>query len=117
MANKFIASIAAGGDAVRLQRATLVANTAKLAQEALINECRTKVQELDNALNNLLDLAPETTDSLRPAGNGFKPHQWVQQVQELKVARKKAVEHLDIAVGTYNDWFVELGEQIQTVRA
>lgn len=103
--NKFTRLIAGGNEATLLARATQVARSTELAQKALINDLETKVQELSNALHAKLDLAPETTDSLRPAGNGFKPHQWVEDVQQLKVALKRANEELDIAKNTYADFF------------
>jgi hypothetical protein len=103
--NKFTRLIAGGNEATLLARATQVARSAELAQKALINGLETQVQELSNALHAKLDLAPETTDSLRPAGNGFKAHQWVEDVQQLKVALKKANEQLDIAMGTYAVFF------------
>lgn len=105
--NHFTRLIAGGNEATLLARATQVARSAELAQKALINDLETKVQELSNALHGKLDLAPETTDSLRPAGNGFKPHQWVEDVQLLKVALKKAREELDIAKSTYAQFFAE----------
>lgn len=105
--NKFTRMIAGGSEATLLARASQVARSTQLAQQALINALETEVQELSNALHGKLDLAPETTDSLRPAGNGFKPHQWVEDVQNLKVAHKKAVEKLDIAKDTYATFFGE----------
>jgi hypothetical protein len=108
MSNKFIKMIAGGNDATLLARATQVARSTQLAQQGLINELETTVQELSNALHGKLDLAPETTDSLRPAGNGFKPGQWVTDVQNLKVALKSATEKLDIAKDTYVTFFADL---------
>jgi hypothetical protein len=97
--------IAGGSDATLLARATQVARSTQLAQQALINTLETQVQELNNALHGKLDLAPETTDSLRPAGNGFRPHQWVEDVQNLKVAHRNACDKLDIAKDTYVTFF------------
>lgn len=106
--NKFISTIAGTADGIKLKRAENTANAAKLAQESLINDLRKEVQSVEAQLTSVLDIGPETSDSLRPVDKHFNAAQWVLEVQTIKVAQKRAAEKLEIAVGTYNEWFGEV---------
>lgn len=106
MSNKFIRSIAGSADGIKLQRVTVLATQAKLAQETLINDIKRKHASLELQLNQLVDLAPDSSDSLRP-GQGFNPVTWALAVQDIKISIKTNLDALAIAEGTYNEWFSE----------
>ena len=104
MANKFISRLAGNGDAVKLRRAQVVSESARIAQEALVNNIKAQLNRLEVQLEQLTDLAPETTDSLRP-GAGFQASDWVKGVQALKREIRDTKLDLETAEATYNEWF------------
>jgi hypothetical protein len=107
MANKFVRSIAGSVEGIKLARVTVLATQASLAQDDLINTLKRKLAGLDLQLTQLTDLAPDSTDSLRP-GEGFDPVQWVTAVQSLKVEMDKVSKQLAFAEETHNEWFAEV---------
>lgn len=106
--NKFIQTIAGTAEGIKLRRAENTANAVKLAQESLINDKSKLVQSLDAQLTSLLDIGPDSADSLRPVERNFNAEAWVSQVQEVKFSLKRAQESLDIAKATYAEWFAEI---------
>lgn len=106
--NKFVQTIAGNAEGIKLKRAENTATAAKLAQEALINDKRKTVQQLEASLTRHLDIGPDSADSLRPTPRDFNAEAWVSGVQDIKFQLKKASEQLDIAVATYNEWFGEI---------
>jgi multidrug efflux pump subunit AcrA (membrane-fusion protein) len=110
MANKFISLIAGNGDSVKLRRAQTVAESARIAQEALVNNLKARVNRLEVQLNQLTDLAPESGDSLRP-GAGFEATAWVHGVQALQLEIRDAKIALEVAEATYTEWFGEVATQ------
>lgn len=105
--NKFVSAIAGAAEGIKLKRAQNTATSAKLAQEALINDKRQFVQGIEARLTSLLDIGPDSADSLRPVARDFNAQDWVNSVQEIKVSLKKANESLSIAEATYAEWFSE----------
>lgn len=105
--NKFVLAIAGTAEGIKLQRAQNAAEATKLAQEALINDRRKRVQELESLLTQQLDIGPETSDSLRPVGKDFNPADWVAQVHDIKMSLRAAKESLEVAEATYIEWFSE----------
>ena len=108
--NAFIKAIAGSADGIKLKRAQNTATAAKLAQEALMNDHRKVVQAYEAELTSLLDIGPDSADSLRPVEKNFNAEAWVTRVQELKFQIKRANEKLAIAEATYNEWFAEVKE-------
>ena len=106
--NKFVTAIAGSAEGIKLKRAQDTATAAQLAQQSLINDKSKVVQSLNAQLTKLLDIGPDSADSLRPVNKDFNAEAWVSQVQEVKFSLKKAQEQLDIATATYGEWFVEV---------
>lgn len=107
MKNRFVLAIAGSAEGIKLQRAENTATAAKLAQESLINDKRKVVQITSAALTSLLDIGPDSTDSLRPVARDFDAEAWVASVHSNKVSLKRASEQLEIAEATYTEWFVD----------
>lgn len=107
MKNKFVLAIAGSAEGIKLQRAENTATAAKLAQESLINDKRKVVQITSAALTSLLDIGPDSTDSLRPVARDFDAENWVASVHSNKVSLKRASEQLEIAEATYAEWFAD----------
>ena len=106
--NKFIKTIAGSADGIKFQRAKNTATAVQLAQEALINDKRSQVQTLEAQLTSLLDIGPDSADSLRPVDRNFDAASWVSSVQQVKFSLKKANEQLAIALETQTEWFADL---------
>jgi hypothetical protein len=105
--NKFVQTIAGSAEGIKLQRAKNTATAVQLAQEALINNKRSAVQAHEARLTQLLDIGPDSNDSLRPVARDFDAAGWVANVQDVKISLAKAQDHLDVATITYNEWFAE----------
>lgn len=103
--NKFITAIAGNAEGIKRKRAEDAAKAAQLAQENLINKLKGDVQAVEASLTRVLDIGPETSDSLRPVGANFNATAWVREVQDLRVAHKDVSDKLAIAEATYAEWF------------
>lgn len=106
--NKFVQAIAGSAEGIKLKRAQDVATSAKLAQEGLINDLKQTVNVLEANLTKLLDIGPDSADSLRPVDRNFDAASWVAEVQALKLDLKRANEKVEIAIVTYNEWFTDV---------
>jgi hypothetical protein len=105
--NKFQSLIASNGNEVLQRRANNVATTAEIAQQTLVNSLKVQKAELENHIMNLTDLAPESTDSLKPGTVNWNPTEWVNSLQEAKEKLYNIDIRLRIAQATYNEYFVD----------
>lgn len=55
------------------QRAKVIAQTAEIVQQNLVNKLKQEKAELTLKINTLTDLAPESTESLRPGSKDWNP--------------------------------------------
>lgn len=105
--NKFTKLISKGGDATLLQRVELLAKAVVLKQKALIANLEERKNNLEMEEQRLLDLAPETSDSLRPATKQFDAGEFVEKLQDLRIQLAEVNIELEIANKTWNDLFEE----------
>ena len=70
-------------NAIRARRAQQVIGQIKLEQEALITNLKREVSTLETKLDDLSDLGPDDTTSLRTRKD-FNAASWVQDVQDVK---------------------------------
>ena len=105
--NKFTKLIANNGSETLKRRAKTIAQTAEIAQQNLVNALKTKSSELELKIANLTDLAPESTESLRPGTKDWSPMEWAQQLQEAKQEKYFNEIQLKIAEETYDEFFME----------
>lgn len=106
--NKFTELISNNGEGTLMKRAKILAESAELAQNSLINKLKANKTELELELDKLTDLAPETTDSLRPGSKNWNPEQWVKRVQEINEDLYNLNIQIEIAQKTYNEYFTEI---------
>jgi hypothetical protein len=104
--NKFVEMISANGSDVLKRRATAIGTSAQIAQETIVNDLKNKISNLELKLIDLTDLAPETSDSLRPGSKSFDPNRWVTEVQNTKQDLYQLKIQLKLAEETYNEYFV-----------
>lgn len=105
--NKFTKLISNNGEGTLMKRASILAESAELAQNSLINKLKATKAELKLELDKLTDLAPETTDSLRPGSKNWNPEQWVKRMQEINEDLYNLNIQIEIAEKTYASYFVE----------
>lgn len=109
--NKFSKHLSKDADGIRLQRSEMIAEETKTQQQMLITILHKEKRDLDMEILNLSDIGPETSDSLRPAGQGFDSKQWVKKMQELKMKRLEKLVEIELAEETFNEWFKEEPEE------
>lgn len=106
--NKFTELISNNGEGTLMKRASILAESAELAQNSLINKLKAIKAELELELDKLTDLAPETTDSLRPGSKNWNPEQWVKRMQEINEDLYNLNIQIDIAEKTLKEYFTEI---------
>lgn len=106
--NKFTELISNNGEGTLVKRAKILAESAELAQNSLINKLKSTKAELELELDKLTDLAPETTDSLRPGSKNWNPEQWVKRMQEINEDLYNLEIQILLAEKTYKDYFTEI---------
>lgn len=106
--NKFTELISNNGESTLVKRAKILAESAELAQNSLINKLKSTKAELELELDKLTDLAPETTDSLRPGSKNWNPEQWVKRMQEINEDLYNLEIQILLAEKTYKDYFTEI---------
>ena len=111
--NKLVQRITGSNTSIKMERAIRLSTSLKTAHERLENDLKSQINQLDAALDNLLDFAPDSGDSLRPGVTGENPGSLMTQIQEIKVARQKLVDQLEIAANTGAELFGEAPENTQ----
>ena len=76
--NKFAKSISANKSDILESRAKNLAEEATIEVESFVNNLRKELLQLKSKLNDLTDLAPENTFSLRPGSKNFVASEWIK---------------------------------------
>ena len=105
--SKFANMLSAGNKETLGARAKGLADEAVLEVETFIQNLRREKIQLNNKLNNLTDLAPDNTYSLRPGGKDFKASAWVKELHQTRMDIKLKAIELEEAQAIYDEWFVE----------
>ena len=100
--NKFSRLISDNGNGTLQKRAQSISTAAEIAQQNLVNALKQKKVELDLKITSLTDLAPDSTESIRPASKDWNAAKWVEELQAakqelyfLKIQLKLAEETFD----------------------
>lgn len=102
--NKFVSTITKSHEGIREDRAQNKAQKTELKQKALVDKLQGEVLDLEGKIQDLTDLAPEDTTSLKP--QDFDEEHWVEKMQQYKIDLLNKQIELETAKETYNDWFV-----------
>lgn len=84
-------------DGIRQTRIELIEKQTSNSLDKKIQSLEDEVIEKRLELDRLLDLAPDSTDSLRPGGLNYKPSDFLDQVFKLKKSIK-LLEEVDIKI-------------------
>ena len=97
-------SLLTSSDALN-RRASQLEESAKLAQESLINQLKNEKAQLNLQIAAHMDLAPDSTTSTKPGTDNWNAASWVQTLQKYKEKIYSIDLALKIAEETYNDLF------------
>ena len=88
-------------------RATAAADRIKLEQDTLITNLTRDIMECKGKLDNVLDIGPDESTSMRPTAKDFNAASFVGEVQGLRVKIVELEVQLEIAKQTMSDWSSE----------
>lgn len=103
--NKFTRLISDNNSSTLTRRAGSIATAAQIAQQNIVNQLKQRKCELELKIANLTDLAPESTDSLRPGDKDWNAKKWAIELQETKQELYDLNVQLTIAEETYKEYF------------
>lgn len=89
------------------RRAAQIATSAEIAQQNLVNALRQEKTNIELKIEALKDLAPDSTDSLRPGGKDWDAVTWVKNLQNAKQDLYQIDIQLKLAQETFNEYFTE----------
>ena len=103
--SKFANMLSADSSATLGNRAKNLADSAVLEVESFIANLRKEKLQLNSKLNDLTDLAPENTYSLRPGSADFNPAKWVRELHQTRMDIALKEIELAEAQAIYDEWF------------
>ncbi len=107
--NKFTELISNNSSSTLARRAGSISTAAEIAQQNIVNQLKQKKSEIELQIINLTDLAPESSDSLRPGDKNWDAKEWAVQLQEAKQTLYNINIQLKLAEETYDEYFTERG--------
>ena len=103
--NKFESKLSAGNKEILSERAKNLSDEVVLEVESFISNLKRERIQLANKLNNLTDLGPDNTYSLRPGSSDFKAASWVKELHQTRMDLKLKTIELEEAQAIYDEWF------------
>ena len=104
---KFQELISDNTNASLQRRATQVATSAEIAQQNLVNALRQEKTNVELKIAALTDLAPDSTESLRPGSKDWDAVEWVKSLQNAKQELYQIEIQLKLAKETFDEYFTE----------
>lgn len=105
--SKFTSMLSADNSATLGRRAKDLAEATVIEVESFISNLRKEKLQLNTKLNDLTDLAPENTYSLRPGGADFNAAKWVAELHKTRMDLALKEIELAEAQAIYDEWFAE----------
>jgi len=106
--NKFASTLSAANADIKATRAQALADSTILEAESFIQNLRREKLLLVGKLNNLTDLAPDNTYSLRPGAKDFNAAAWFKELHKTRMEIALKEVELTEAQGIFNEWFGEV---------
>ena len=110
--SKFAKMLSADSSAVLGNRAKNLAESAVLEVDSFISNLRKEKLQLNSKINDLTDLAPENTFSLRPGSPDFDPAKWIAELHRTKMMLTLKEMEIQEAQDIYDEWFAD--EEVPT---
>lgn len=89
------------------RRAAQIATSAEIAQQNLVNALKQEKTNVELKIVALTDLAPDSTDSLRPGSKDWDAVEWVKKLQNAKQELYQINIQLKLAQETFDEYFSE----------
>ena len=103
--NKFASMLSASNTDIKSTRAEMVAESTSDEVDSFITNLRKEKRALSIKLNNLTDLAPDNTYSLRPGSKDFDATKWVKELHSTKMQLELKSIELKVAEEIKDEWF------------
>lgn len=107
--SKFITTLTKSNKDIMKDRAENVGKKTALKQKALVDRLEGEVLDLEGKIQDLCDLAPESSTSLKP--QDFDEEKWVKDMQNYKVQLLNKRIELETAKKTQEEWFGSTDEE------
>lgn len=104
---KFQEIISDNTNASLKRRAAQISTSAEIAQQNLVNALKQEKTNIELKIAGLTDLAPDTTDSLRPGSKDWDAVKWVKDLQTAKQELYQINIQLKLAEETFNEYFTD----------
>jgi hypothetical protein len=105
--SKFERDLTASDKSIKETRAKALAEDTLLEVDAFISNLRREKSKLNSKLNDLTDLAPDNTYSLRPGAKGFDAAKWVAELHQVRMDMALKNIQLEEAQAIYDIYFGE----------
>ena len=102
---KFLQMMSQNDSKALVARASQINVQAKIAQQAIVQNLKNEIANVEIEIQNLTDFAPDTTQSLRPGVKGWHPTKWASDLQEAKTRLYELNIELKIAEATEKEFF------------
>lgn len=89
------------------RRAAQIATSAEIAQQNLVNDLKQEKTNIELRIAALTDLAPDSTESLRPGSKDWDAVEWVKNLQNAKQDLYQIDLQLKLAQETFDEYFSE----------
>lgn len=103
--SKFERDLTASDKSIKETRAKALAEDTLLEVDAFISNLRREKSKLNSKLNDLTDLAPDNTYSLRPGAKGFDAAKWVAELHQVRMDMALKTIQLEEAQAIYDTYF------------
>lgn len=104
---KFQEIISDNTNASLKRRAAQISTSAEIAQQNLVNALKQEKTNIELKIAGLTDLAPDSTDSLRPGSKDWDAVKWVKDLQTAKQELYQIDIQLKLAEETFNEYFTD----------
>lgn len=107
--SKFEKTLVRDGKEIKSDRAANLALTVKMEVEDLVRKLTKEKLALVSKIDNLSDIGPDNSYSLRPTDKNFDAAKWVESLHETQLDLKLKQVELDAAQEILTEWFSNEG--------
>lgn len=105
--SKFKNMVSASNSTTLSNRASDLEEQVLIEMNSFITNLQREKAQLKSKINDLVDLAPENTTSLRPGHRDFKPKVWVEELHQCRMDLALKEIELKEAQAIHDEWFKE----------
>jgi len=109
--SKFVNTLTASDKTIKKTRATNLELTVKMEAEDLVRRLTREKLSLIAKIDNLTDLGPDSTFSLRPGGKDFDASKWVSELHETTLDLDLKDVELEAAEAILSEWFSKVVDE------